>query len=92
MKITPEQATAHLAELPGWSLENDTITKEFAFKDFAQAIGFMTAAATVAEKLNHHPEWTNVYNKVTVRLTTHDLSGLSELDFQLARRMNELAN
>ncbi len=91
MKIDIERAATLLAEAPGWSLNGGVLVKQFVFKDFGRAMGFMTAVAVAAEKINHHPEWTNVYNKVTVRLTTHDINGLSELDFELARTMNELA-
>ena len=77
----------------GWALdaERDAITREFRFNDFTEAFGFMTRAAIWAEKWNHHPEWSNVYNKVRVTLTTHDVGGLSELDVKLARKINKLA-
>lgn len=76
----------------GWSLdkERDAITKTFEFEDFPEAFAFMTAAAFFAEKWNHHPEWRNVYNKVHVTLTTHDVDGLSALDAKLARKMDGL--
>ena len=76
----------------GWALESDrdAITKTFTFKDFAQAFGWMTQAALWAEKLDHHPEWFNVYKTVTVTLTTHDAGGLSTLDVQLAQRLDSL--
>ena len=70
-----------------WSLEDGKLTKEFKFKTFVRAFGFMSQVAIVAEKLNHHPEWSNVYNRVRVQLTTHDVGGLSELDFKLAKKM-----
>jgi len=69
----------------------DAIRREFKFTNFVEAFGFMTRAALVAEKLNHHPEWFNVYNKVDVTLTTHDVDGLSMLDIKLAKRMAKLA-
>lgn len=77
----------------GWTLEENgnAITKTFTFKTFIAAFGFMTQSAIWAEKLRHHPEWFNVYNKVEVRLTTHDTGGLSELDAKLATRMDKLA-
>ncbi len=77
----------------GWVLDEtrDAIKKEFKFKDFADAMGFMTRAAIWAEKWNHHPEWFNVYNRVDVTLTTHDVNGLSALDVKLARKMDTLA-
>ncbi len=78
----------------GWSMVEgrDAITKEFKFPDFADALGWMVRAGVWAEKWNHHPEWSNVYNTVTVVLTTHDVDGLSTLDAKLARKMDNLAN
>lgn len=77
----------------GWTLDEnrDSITKTFKFKDFTEAFGFMTRAAIWAEKWNHHPEWSNVYNTVNVTLTTHDVDGLSALDVKLARKFDGLA-
>ena len=77
----------------GWTLaeDGDAITKTFEFKNFVQAFGWMTRAAIHAEKLNHHPEWSNVYKTVEVALTTHDADGLTALDAKLARKMDELA-
>ena len=82
-----------LAAAEGWALDEDGlgIRKSFKFRTFFQAFGFMTEAAITAEKLNHHPEWFNVYNRVDVRLTTHDAGGLSELDFKLAAAMEKAA-
>ena len=76
----------------GWTLVEgrDAITKTFEFKSFVEAFGWMTRAALAAEKLGHHPEWTNVYKTVTVTLTTHDAGGISELDVKLAQRMDAL--
>lgn len=77
----------------GWAHdpERDAILKTFKFKDFVRAWSWMSAAAVIAEKMDHHPEWANVYNKVEVTLTTHDAGGLTELDLKLARKMDELA-
>ena len=77
----------------GWNLVEgrDAVTKTFLFKDFAEAFGFMTRAALAAERMEHHPEWFNVYNKVDVTLSTHDCQGLSILDLFLAVKMNKLA-
>jgi len=77
----------------GWihDADRDAIAKTFKFKTFVDAFGFMARAALWAEKLNHHPEWSNVYNKVEVTLTTHDAGGLTELDVKLAARMDALA-
>ena len=77
----------------GWSLseDGDAITKTFTFANFVEAFGWMTRAAIHAEKMGHHPEWSNVYKTVEVALTTHDADGLSKLDAELARKMDELA-
>jgi len=73
-----------------WKLENNMISREFSFSNFIEAFGFMTKVALEAEKLNHHPNWQNVYNKVTIQLSTHDVGGLTELDFKLAKKINKL--
>lgn len=80
------------AELPGWSLVAGKLHREFRFSDFARAFAFMTEAALHAEKLDHHPEWSNVYSRIVVDLVTHDARGITELDFELARRMNAIAS
>jgi 4a-hydroxytetrahydrobiopterin dehydratase len=82
-----------LARLSGWSAVagRDAITKRFTFADFNAAFGFMTRAALIAEQLNHHPEWTNVWNRVDVILTTHDAGGLTDLDLKLAAALDRLA-
>jgi len=87
-------ADAALARLPGWSKlpgERDAIQRTFKFKDFNAAFGFMTRVALMADKLDHHPEWFNVYNRVEVTLATHDADGVTELDVQLAGFMNDAA-
>jgi 4a-hydroxytetrahydrobiopterin dehydratase len=86
-------AQAALAQLEGWSAESgrDALVKTFAFADFNQAFGFMSRVALLAEKLDHHPEWFNVYNKVEVLLATHDADGVTELDLAMARFMDEAA-
>ncbi len=91
-KLTAEQRASALAELSAWSLVDgrDAIARSFQFKDFNEAFGFMARAALIAEKLDHHPEWFNVYNKVEVTLSTHDAGGLTDLDIKLARAMNDL--
>jgi len=78
----------------GWAVEDgrDALRKEFKFNNFIEAFGFMTCAAIWAEKWNHHPEWSNVYNRVEVVLITHDVFGLSELDVKLAKKMDVLAS
>jgi 4a-hydroxytetrahydrobiopterin dehydratase len=92
-KLTGEARQAALAKLAGWSevKDRDAITKTFVFRDFNEAFGFMTRAALVAEKLDHHPEWFNVYKTVTVTLATHDAGGLTERDVTLAEAMSRLA-
>lgn len=90
-KLSDDEIRQRLADLPGWSLDEGKLAREFKFGDFARAFGFMSSVAIEADKLNHHPEWSNVYNKVSVRLVTHEAKGITELDFELALKMNELA-
>src|SRR5438045_3746571 len=92
-KLTGEARKAALAKLSGWSEfeGRDAITKKFVFKDFNAAFGFMTRAALIAEKLDHHPEWFNVYKNVEVTLSTHDAGGVTELDVKLAQEMDRIA-
>ncbi len=92
-KLTAETRKAALAKLPGWSEVSgrDAIARKFVFKDFNQAFGFMTRAALVAEKMDHHPEWFNVYKTVEVTLSTHDAGGVTELDIKLAEAMDKIA-
>ncbi|MEO6041955.1 MAG: 4a-hydroxytetrahydrobiopterin dehydratase [Croceibacterium sp.] len=91
-QLTDAERDAALAELPGWTLRADglAIERQFKFRDFSEAFAFMTRVALLAEKLDHHPEWSNVYNRVTVVLTTHDAQGLSRRDVQLARAISDL--
>jgi 4a-hydroxytetrahydrobiopterin dehydratase len=92
-KLAGDARKAALAKVAGWSevKDRDAIAKTFVFRDFNEAFGFMTRAALVAEKLDHHPEWFNVYKTVTVTLSTHDAGGLTELDIKLAETMDRLA-
>lgn len=90
-RLSYEDIERGLAELDGWTLADDKLHREFKFEDFARAFGFMTSAAIEADKMDHHPEWSNVYNKVSVDLTTHSENGITDLDIELARRMNALA-
>lgn len=95
MRLTAAQLPALLALLPDWQMSPErggTISREFVFHDFAQAMGFMCQVAVVAEKRNHHPEWSNVYDRVAVTLTTHDVDGLSMNDIDLARFMDQVAD
>lgn len=92
-KLTPEERAKALKNLPGWSeVEGrDAITRSFKFKSFNEAFGFMSRVALAAEKMDHHPEWSNVYNKVEVVLATHDAGGVTELDIKLAGKMDLFA-
>jgi len=92
-KLSGEARAKALSALPGWHevAGRDAITKTFVFKDFNAAFGFMARVALVAEKLDHHPEWTNVYKTVEVTLSTHDAGGLTERDIKLARAMDSIA-
>ena len=89
-KLSEEQIKKELANLPGWSILNGKLHKDFVFKDFIEAFGFMSRAALHIEKMNHHPEWFNVYNKIKVDLTTHDAGGITQNDINLARILNSL--
>jgi 4a-hydroxytetrahydrobiopterin dehydratase len=93
-KLLDSAQRARLSEaLPQWTLVEgrDAIRRSFKFRDFSAAFGFMTRAALVAEKMDHHPEWSNVYNRVDVVLSTHDAGGLTDLDVKLATAMDALA-
>lgn len=88
-KLNPAAIEENLAELSGWALAADglSISKTFKFRSFVEAFGFMTEAALAAEKFNHHPEWFNVYSRVEVKLTTHDVGGLTDHDIKMAKAM-----
>ncbi|HTK80201.1 MAG TPA: 4a-hydroxytetrahydrobiopterin dehydratase [Rhizomicrobium sp.] len=92
-KLDANARAAALKELPAWrEVEGrDAITRKFQFKDFNEAFGFMTHVALLAEKMDHHPEWFNVYNKVEVTLSTHDAGGVTEKDIRLAKAMDAYA-
>lgn len=89
-RLNEDELKQELAKLEGWQKVDDreAISKSFQFKDFNAAFGFMSRAALYAEKLDHHPEWFNVYNRVDVTLSTHSENGITELDIKLARKMN----
>jgi len=91
-KLTQSELEAEMENLPGWSLDDEKLYKELEFKNFIHAFGFMTKVAITAEKMNHHPEWFNVYNKVQIHLTTHEAGGISENDVNLARKIDTLAD
>lgn len=90
MRLSDEQIKTELTRLSGWSVVNGKLHKDFVFDDFVEAFGFMTRAAIHIEKMNHHPEWFNVYNKISVDLTTHDAGGITQNDIALARTLNSL--
>ncbi len=92
-RLSADEIAARLAGLAGWKLAEGgkAICKSFAFADFNEAFAFMTRSALAAEKMDHHPDWSNVYSKVEVTLSTHSAGGLTELDFDLAKRMNGFA-
>ena len=91
-KLDETERSALLARFPEWTHEpsRDAITRQFKFDDFARAFGFMASIAIIAEKMDHHPEWSNVYNRVDILLTTHDADGLSERDAKLAEAIEAL--
>jgi 4a-hydroxytetrahydrobiopterin dehydratase len=89
-KLSEAEINALLARSKGWSVVNGKLHREFACKDFTAAFGNMTRVALVAEKMDHHPEWCNVWNKVTIDLTTHSVKGISDYDFVLAEKINEI--
>jgi 4a-hydroxytetrahydrobiopterin dehydratase len=89
--LTPPDLAKALGELPNWSVQTQKLHRQFQFPSFVEAFGFMSSVALVAESMGHHPEWSNVYNKVTVDLTTHDAGGITNLDVDLAKRMSQLA-
>lgn len=93
-KLSEAERTKMLDGLDGWSVEQDrdAITRSFKFDDFGAAFAFMTRVALAAEKRDHHPEWSNVYNNVTITLTTHDAGGLTERDIDLARAIDAMAD
>ena len=89
-KLSSEQIENELKNLDGWTVKNEKLHKDFQFDDFNQAFGFMTRAAMHIEKMNHHPEWFNVYNKLSVELMTHDAGGITQNDVSLANILNSL--
>ena len=90
MRLSQIDIEEELKNLPGWSVVNEKLHKEFQFESFNQAFGFMTRSAMEIEKMNHHPEWFNVYNRITVELTTHDAGGITKNDVNLAKILNSL--
>lgn len=91
-KLSSENIEDKLAELAGWTLDAGKLNRLLVFDNFIEAFAFMTQVAVLAEAMNHHPEWCNVYNRVDIYLTTHEAGGLSERDFSLAQQINTLFN
>jgi len=90
-KLGDQQIVVALEQLPGWALAEGKLHREYRFKDFVTAFGWMTGCALIAERLNHHPEWFNVWSRVVVDLSTHEARGLTALDVDLAQQMEKLA-
>ncbi len=90
-KLAAGELQSALASLPGWRAEGEAIVRDWTFRDFVEAFAFMTAAALKVQEMDHHPEWSNVYNSVRVRLTTHDSGGVTARDVELATKMEALA-
>lgn len=90
MRLSQADIEEELKNLHGWRIVNEKLHKEFQFESFNQAFGFMTRAAMEIEKMNHHPEWFNVYNRITIELTTHDAGGITKNDVNLAKILNSL--
>ncbi|MDY6785897.1 MAG: 4a-hydroxytetrahydrobiopterin dehydratase [Cyanobacteriota bacterium] len=89
-KLSHEAVQSAIAQLNGWSVVEGKLHKEFKFANFVEAFGFMSKVAILAEKMDHHPEWFNVYNKVVIDLTTHDAGGISQNDLELAKQIETL--
>jgi 4a-hydroxytetrahydrobiopterin dehydratase len=90
-KLSQSQVDAAIKDLPGWTVRDGKLHREFKFKDFSAAFSFMTRVALAAEKMDHHPDWSNSWNKVNVDLVTHSAGGITQNDTDLAKKMNELA-
>ncbi|HYI08171.1 MAG TPA: 4a-hydroxytetrahydrobiopterin dehydratase [Thermoanaerobaculia bacterium] len=88
--MTDSEIRGRLLSMPDWQLSGDALERQLRFRNFVGAFGFMASVALVAERMNHHPEWSNVYDTVTIRLTTHDAGGVSERDFALAAEISNL--
>ncbi|MGQ9633163.1 MAG: 4a-hydroxytetrahydrobiopterin dehydratase [Bryobacteraceae bacterium] len=89
--LTDSEIQAALGKLPGWSVQNGKLHRDYAFADFVHAFGFMATAAIAIEAMNHHPEWSNVWNRVSIDLTTHDSGGITAKDVELAAKLESLA-
>ncbi len=87
---TQQELETVFSDLKDWTIKSNCLVREIIFKDFVQAFGFMSQVALEAEKMDHHPDWKNVYNKVSISLNTHDAGGLTELDLKLAKKINKI--
>ena len=90
VRLSDSDVRSRSASLPGWQFREDTLYRELEFRNFTDAFSFMTSVAFVAERMNHHPEWNNVYNTVAIKLTTHDVGGVSENDVAMAAEISEI--
>ncbi len=89
-KLSEADITDRLPGVPGWELTDGKLQRTFTFGNFVQAFGFMTSVALLAEAMDHHPDWSNVYHRVTIGVNTHDVGGISQLDFDLAKKISDL--
>ena len=89
-KLSEAEVVNRLPDVRGWEFMDGKLSRTFLFDSFVNAFGFMASVALTAEAMNHHPEWSNVYNRVTISLTTHDVGGISDLDFTLAQRIDKI--
>lgn len=90
--LSPEEIKNKLTQLEGWKYENEYIVKEFTFRNFSENFSFMTRVAMLAEALNHHPDWSGGYKNLTIRLSTHDVGGISEKDVEFAEQLEKIIN
>lgn len=88
--LSPAEITTRSAEIPAWEVADGLLRRDFKHKSFVAAFGFMSSVALLAERMNHHPDWSNVYNRVSIRLSTHEAGGLTALDFDLAAQIDGL--
>lgn len=89
-RMSSEDIAQHLRQLPDWALQQNTLRRSFEFADFVEAFGFMSQVALLAERNDHHPDWSNVYNRVVINLSTHVAGGITALDFKLAKLISQL--
>jgi len=90
-RLTEDELSAAVAQLPAWTVHEGKLHRKYQFPDFAHAMGFMATASPLIERMNHHPEWSNVYNRVTVDLVTHDSGGITRKDVELAATLEKIA-